>query len=891
MAVRYWVASASGNWVNSANWSDSSGGPGGNSVPGIGDTAIFDAGGLGSCTITSAVVFSFSGVTPTANALESLQARIGYTGTLDFSSLGVTINSVSISKQCVVSNLDGTVWSLRDPLFIEGNPLSLRNLKMSTSWTVICTTGGADYPQVITYAEVQKVIGSSTLPAGNGGISVYNGTDFGTNTRVVFKPLTGIVAVGAFITCNATLDGGIVVGSLVPPDLATGLSCGADLDGGVVLIYPTFAVPTDVSFFSYGFEPNVFGDFISSGPTDGWVIVTNNPDTGTYCVAGQFDSVTQSLTLPQVFSAAGTITFRRAWIQPTLGTYTFLIDGVPKEILTEADATQSYQTRTYPVTAGARVFTWQWLGDASNTVGNGPYIDNVSCLQSVSVGGSLSLVGGTESGDVLDYRDPAKLLLTVDGTPIDFTSPYFNIRDFNFSYDGKEVTFTEIPTLNYGASTFNDEDEVTLEMDLGSGMKTWFRGKIKKTTHSGANNNEEIVYSCYGHQNNAADLDLLNAYGYPAASFVSYVDVADVIATIFSNNAANLALNGIPSTIGTPGTGTFNVFTLQNLTFENEQFTTALRQVISRNQPTKRLFFDDLQNAWCFPDVAAADIKVLNIDLANVDSHSYTLDSTNRFTALLAYTTLQGNAVYDSRDVIALEPDWAPGLEADWTARKGVSVAIANQFGDAYAKVFRKWKIPSSSTFKENDSEPVGFFVLVNYWRRQVWVPIQAKIDLEAKTIFAHVPVIRAGNPHVPGDAKGPLAAAFVYIDYDNIPLSGPAFIRVPESGYTGTAYDLYGVARLKKMFIDPQSFGPINVAAQLQILKDVLFTAELPLFGDPIETFANLQCRVRLTDTTRSTGVDTIQAMLLKYSYTFGKPGKSVLSLTTDKSIVTRLE
>ncbi|MCL2622441.1 MAG: hypothetical protein FWD31_02145, partial [Planctomycetaceae bacterium] len=51
MANRYWVASAAGNWSNSANWSATSGGTGGMSVPGVGDTAFLDAGSAANCII------------------------------------------------------------------------------------------------------------------------------------------------------------------------------------------------------------------------------------------------------------------------------------------------------------------------------------------------------------------------------------------------------------------------------------------------------------------------------------------------------------------------------------------------------------------------------------------------------------------------------------------------------------------------------------------------------------------------------------------------------------------------------------------------------------------------------------------------------------------------
>lgn len=52
---RYWVATVTSNWNNTANWSTTSGGAGGSSVPLKTDTAKFDGNGLGNCNIDMAV--------------------------------------------------------------------------------------------------------------------------------------------------------------------------------------------------------------------------------------------------------------------------------------------------------------------------------------------------------------------------------------------------------------------------------------------------------------------------------------------------------------------------------------------------------------------------------------------------------------------------------------------------------------------------------------------------------------------------------------------------------------------------------------------------------------------------------------------------------------------
>gem|GEM_PF-2190335 len=94
-ANRFWVASGTGNWDDTANWSSTSGGAGGASVPNGGDNAIFNGQGLGHCLLNSSV------------AVGSLKLD-GYTGTIDqmgysFQTSGATIlNSGTISNSLSV---------------------------------------------------------------------------------------------------------------------------------------------------------------------------------------------------------------------------------------------------------------------------------------------------------------------------------------------------------------------------------------------------------------------------------------------------------------------------------------------------------------------------------------------------------------------------------------------------------------------------------------------------------------------------------------------------------------------------------------------------------------------------------------------------------------------
>ena len=69
-ANRYWIGSVLSNFNNILNWSSTSGGLPGASVPTAGDAAIFDNGGTGNCNIDAAV------------NIASLTVNTGYTGTI-----------------------------------------------------------------------------------------------------------------------------------------------------------------------------------------------------------------------------------------------------------------------------------------------------------------------------------------------------------------------------------------------------------------------------------------------------------------------------------------------------------------------------------------------------------------------------------------------------------------------------------------------------------------------------------------------------------------------------------------------------------------------------------------------------------------------------------------
>lgn len=94
LAQRFWVASTPSNWNNTANWSTTSGGAGGASVPGVSDLVTFNANGLGNCTLD---------IAPTVAGI----SMNGYTGILDINGFNLTTTGTNTFTTGTINNGGG----------------------------------------------------------------------------------------------------------------------------------------------------------------------------------------------------------------------------------------------------------------------------------------------------------------------------------------------------------------------------------------------------------------------------------------------------------------------------------------------------------------------------------------------------------------------------------------------------------------------------------------------------------------------------------------------------------------------------------------------------------------------------------------------------------------
>jgi hypothetical protein len=115
MANRYWVTGGTGNWNSTTNWSTSSGGASGASVPGSSDAALFDASsGSGTATLD---------ISPTVQTL----TMTGFTGTLAFGTNTISLNST------------GTVFTGATTMTVTGTPQIILTNNSASSRTITPT--------------------------------------------------------------------------------------------------------------------------------------------------------------------------------------------------------------------------------------------------------------------------------------------------------------------------------------------------------------------------------------------------------------------------------------------------------------------------------------------------------------------------------------------------------------------------------------------------------------------------------------------------------------------------------------------------------------------------------------------------------------------------------
>jgi hypothetical protein len=219
MADRYWVG-GSGTWntTSTTNWSASSGGPSGASVPTVSDSVFFDQNSTYTVTMTGALacldfnvtggtVTFQNGTSPTLNVRGSWSTIAGTiwntTGAITFSattSTTITSNNITIRSPITFNGLGGT-WTLQD------------NLSLLTTLTTTLTTGTLSLGTntLSTGLFASSGTGVRTINFGTGKIQLTSATtstiwNTGTITSLTISgtPLVECIGIGTGVTKTIT---------------------------------------------------------------------------------------------------------------------------------------------------------------------------------------------------------------------------------------------------------------------------------------------------------------------------------------------------------------------------------------------------------------------------------------------------------------------------------------------------------------------------------------------------------------------------------------------------------------------------------------------------------------------------------------------------------------
>lgn len=513
------------------------------------------------------------------------------------------------------------------------------------------------------------------------------------------------------------------------------------------------------------------------------------------------------------------------------------------------------------------------------------------------------IVNPTYSGSTITFSNTSQCVLTVGSSVVPLYDSRFNLTRYSVTFEGKELSFTEIPTPDVSNPTYALEDSVSLQLDLGSGLVTYFVGTLKKRQHQGRNREPLIEYVAVGQFQRANEVPLCGASGLPLYQKFNGTSILTISATqvvygggvqtaithIFTLNNTRLDAAGISSTIGTPGLSSIStlVNVPRDLSIQNQGFSAGLKQVCDY-YPRVKPYYSDVQSAWVFVDLFSAPEVIVDVSSVNMPEHVYEMSVDGRYTAIYLVAPFDGRMALSSKGTAVCTPAWDSAKEADWCVQLVGQSDPADPAG-GYAAVYRKWTIPLEGADVDPHC-PYRAYALFNYQGQTVYQVVQAQIDLQEGVIWAYSPVVIRGNAYHPGNAVGPDAVVFTWYSLDSVPFPSLAQIRVPTSGYEGTAYTKFGIERTKYELVDATQITGANAQAKLDLLKDVVISGELVLEGDPIAELMELNRRIYVTSSARTTGVESLSMLQMGYTYEFGKRGRNVISVTTDRSGLIRV-
>jgi hypothetical protein len=181
-AKRYWIKTSAAKWNDTTNWSATSGGAGGASVPGVNDTAYFNGSGTGNDTLDVNV------------SVKHLNIASGYTGKIVQGTYTVTIGTTGATLSGGTFEGGSATITISGPSTIAGCAFT------STSGTLICSSsmtfssgsfthnnGYVRFTATSTITGALSFYNLQLLPSGTSVYTIASGTTITVNNNFYFQ--------------------------------------------------------------------------------------------------------------------------------------------------------------------------------------------------------------------------------------------------------------------------------------------------------------------------------------------------------------------------------------------------------------------------------------------------------------------------------------------------------------------------------------------------------------------------------------------------------------------------------------------------------------------------------------------------------------------------------
>jgi len=470
-------------------------------------------------------------------------------------------------------------------------------------------------------------------------------------------------------------------------------------------------------------------------------------------------------------------------------------------------------------------------------------------------------------------------------------------------------SFRFVQNVPHTDAAYSVEDAVVLTAD----GTVRFRGRVKRVELEGVPNAEHVAYTCLGLRELAKDVAVHDpTHGFPRVVFNAPFDdddydaarsgktVGEIIKWLFDEHAAGLRAAAVVA--AAPATG-YVQGELDDLdvvppkvVFDSQDFDGAISDLMAF-QSGRRFVADPDGQTFHFKKVSALSAKTITYNSSDRPLSAVLRPSTEgRATAVRIYGPMRpvNETVYLSTN--GLTKLWNADFEADWSWPRCFDPAN----DDTYARVFRRFQITDSAkrriahTLAEPDAlGEDSAAVCPQVYRKTAdgaWAWIPSMFDFPNGVILLAQPAT-VGDEYAEGNAACASDICLVYAY-----LGDPLSVRVPASGYTGTAYTEPGrpveVAWLvydENFVLSEQSAHYEKVAAELlDATKDIVRAGTVRL-AKLDWSVADLDARLNFAGQDDdgdpvTTGFESLGAMMLGVTYDLARQ-RTELALSTDAS------